>query len=192
MVDILNIISKEFNGYKKFTNGIFIKSNNLLKVINFLKIKHSFEMLIDITAVDFLNANKKYRFVIIYNLLSLKKNKRIIIKSEIMETDIIKSIQKLYKNAIWYEREVWDMYGIKFDIPKKMERILTDYNFNGHPLRKDFPLEGEVEAKYNHSTQSVDSQNVELPAEYGNFYFDSIWKDYKRSKEIIKSNKQER
>lgn len=189
MVDILNIISKEFNGYKKFANGIFIKPNNLTKVINFLKTKYSFEMLIDITAVDFLNANKKYRFAIIYNLLSLKHNNRIIIKIEIMENDIIKSIQKLYKNAIWYEREVWDMYGIKFDIPKKMERILTDYNFNGHPLRKDFPLEGEVEAKYNHSTQSVNSQNVELPDEYGNFYFDSIWKDYKRSKEIIKSNK---
>ena len=183
MIDILNIISKNYGGHKKFGNGTFVKPDNLVKVINFLKTECNFEMLIDITAIDFLNANKKYRFHIIYNFLSLKNNNRIIIKSSILENETIKSIAKLYQNAAWYEREVWDMYGINFNVPKKMERILTDYNFNGHPLRKDFPLEGEVEAKYDYTTQSVISKNVELPAEYGDFYFDSIWKDYKRSRE---------
>ena len=113
-----------------------------LKTLNNL----NFNMLLDITAVDYPQRAK--RFEIIYNLLSLKNHLRIRIKIFVNDNEIIPSISKLFKSANWYEREVWDMYGISFKGNNDLRRILTDYGFEGHPLRKDFPLTGFVELRY--------------------------------------------
>ena len=130
-------------------------------------------MLLDITAVDYPQRAK--RFEIIYNLLSLKNHLRIRIKIFVNDNEIIPSISKLFKSANWYEREVWDMYGISFKGNNDLRRILTDYGFEGHPLRKDFPLTGFVELRYDENKKKVSYSKVKLTQDYRNFDFLSPW-----------------
>ena len=127
---------------------ISTKANNVYNLLEDLKKKEklNFEMLLDITAVDYPKRAK--RFEVVYILLSLKNHLRIRVKVFINDSEIIPSISKLYKCARWYEREVWDMYGISFKGNNDLRRLLTDYGFEGHPLRKDFPLTGFVELRY--------------------------------------------
>ena len=140
-----------------------------LKTLNNL----NFNMLLDITAVDYPQRAK--RFEIIYNLLSLKNHLRIRIKIFVNDNEIIPSISKLFKSANWYEREVWDMYGISFKGNNDLRRILTDYGFERHPLTKDFPLTGFVELRYDENKKKVSYSKVKLTQDYRNFDFLSPW-----------------
>ena len=130
-------------------------------------------MLLDITAVDYPKRTK--RFEIVYILLSLRNHLRIRVKIFINDNEIVPSVSKLYKCARWYEREVWDMYGISFKGNDDLRRLLTDYGFEGHPLRKDFPLTGFVELRYDEAKKKVVYSKVKLTQDYRNFDFLSPW-----------------
>ena len=154
---------------------ITTKVNNIYNLLEDLKKKENlnFEMLLDITAVDYPKRAK--RFEIVYILLSLKNHLRLRVKTFINESEIVPSISKLYKCARWYEREVWDMYGISFKGNDDLRRLLTDYGFEGHPLRKDFPLTGFVELRYDETKKKVAYSKVKLTQDYRNFDFLSPW-----------------
>jgi len=154
---------------------ISTKANNVYKLLEDLKKKENlnFEMLLDITAVDYPKRAK--RFEIVYILLSLKNHLRIRVKIFINDSEIVPSISKLYKCARWYEREVWDMYGVSFKGNDDLRRLLTDYGFEGHPLRKDFPLTGFVELRYDEAKKKVAYSKVKLVQDYRNFDFLSPW-----------------
>ena len=148
---------------------------NIYSLLEDLKKKENlnFEMLLDITAVDYPKRAK--RFEIVYILLSLKNHLRIRVKIFVNDSEIVPSISKLYKCARWYEREVWDMYGISFKGNDDLRRLLTDYGFEGHPLRKDFPLTGFVELRYDEAKKKVAYSKVKLTQDYRNFDFLSPW-----------------
>ena len=154
---------------------ITTKVNNIYNLLEDLKKKENlnFEMLLDITAVDYPKRAK--RFEIVYILLSLKNHLRIRVKIFVNDSEIVPSISKLYKCARWYEREVWDMYGISFKGNDDLRRLLTDYGFEGHPLRKDFPLTGFVELRYDEAKKKVAYSKVKLTQDYRNFDFLSPW-----------------
>ena len=173
---------------------IEINQNNLIDVIQFLKSNDSckFRQLIDIAGVDYPEDEK--RFQLVYLFLSHENNSRIklMIKFEIDQS--ISSITKLFPSANWMEREVFDMYGIKFKNHPDLRRILTDYNFKGHPLRKDFPLTGFNEVRYSEKEKKVIYEPVKLEQNYRNFDFESPWegtnyiKDIKNLKNDDKKN----
>ena len=154
---------------------ISTKANSVYKLLEDLKKKENlnFEMLLDITAVDYPKRAK--RFEIVYILLSLRNHLRIRVKIFINDNEIIPSVSKLYKSARWYEREVWDMYGISIKGNDDLRRLLTDYGFEGHPLRKDFPLTGFVELRYDEAKKKVVYSKVKLTQDYRNFDFLSPW-----------------
>lgn len=132
-----------------------------------------FKQLIDITAVDYPDREK--RFEVIYLLLSLKYNQRLTVKIAVDDTDIISSVTGLFGDANWLEREIWDMYGIKFKGHPDLRKILTDYGFQGHPQRKDFPLTGYVEVRYDETKKRVVYEPVKLHQEFRNFDYLSPW-----------------
>lgn len=132
-----------------------------------------FTILTDLFAADFLARSK--RFEITYNLLSLKLNKRLLVKIEVQEEEIVPSITKVFSAACWYEREIYDMFGVNFSGSHDNRRILTDYDFVGHPLRKDFPLTGYVQVKYDQLLEKVVYEPVKLAQEYREFDFTSNW-----------------
>jgi len=164
---------------------ISVESDNLISTILFLKTneKCKFKQLIDITAVDY--PQKEKRFKVVYLLLSHENNLRIIINSLITENAAVPSITKIFPSANWMEREVFDMYGIKFKDHPDLRRILTDYGFEGYPLRKDFPLTGHTEVRYSEEKKKVVSETVKLDQEYRNFDFESPWE----GTEYINNNK---
>lgn len=132
-----------------------------------------FTILTDLFAADFPSRAK--RFEVVYNLLSLKLNKRILVKVYINESDTVPSVSQIFSAACWYEREAYDMYGINFTGSHDTRRILTDYGFEGFPLRKDFPLYGYVQVKYDDITNKVVYEPVKLDQEYREFDFTSPW-----------------
>ena len=158
---------------------ISIDQEDLLDVITFLKTNKNtkFRQLIDITAVDYPENSK--RFKLVYLLLSHEFNNRIKINYSVSENEIINSIVKIFPSANWMEREVFDMYGIKFKDHPDLRRILTDYNFEGHPLRKDFPLTGHNEVRYSEEDKKVIYEPVKLEQNYRNFDFESPWEGTK-------------
>lgn len=133
----------------------------------------SFSQLTDLTAVDY--PDRIQRFELVYQLLSIENNKRVRIICPIDDGQIVPSITSIYKSAEWPEREVWDMYGLFFSDHPDLRRLLTDYGFEGHPLRKDFPLTGYVEARYDDIEKRVAYQPVQLTQEYRDFDFLSPW-----------------
>ena len=135
--------------------------------------KCKFRQLIDITATDY--PGKEKRFKIVYLLLSHENNLRMIINVHIDEKIVVPSITKIFPSANWMEREVFDMYGISYKDHPDLRRILTDYGFEGHPLRKDFPLSGYTEVRYNEDRKKVISEPVKLDQEYRDFDFGSPW-----------------
>ena len=153
----------------------FFKKENILKIFNELKNNElfSFDQLIDITAIDYPSREK--RFEIIYIFLSMKKNKRIVLKTFINENESIDSIIQIFKASDWYERECYDLFGIKFNNHPDLRRIMTDYNFEGHPLRKDFPLTGHTEVRYDDVEKKVVYETVKLTQEYRDFDYTSPW-----------------
>ena len=154
---------------------IKINSENLLDTVLLLKTNKNtkFRQLIDITAVDY-PENKK-RFKMIYLLLSHEFNQRIILSYFINENEKIFSLTKIFPSANWMEREIFDMYGIKFSDHPDMRRILTDYGFQGYPLRKDFPLTGHDEVRYSEDEKKVIYEPVKLEQNYRNFDYESPW-----------------
>ena len=168
---------------------IEISENDLLDVVQFLKLNENckFKQLIDIAGVDYPENDK--RFELIYLFLSHENNTRIklLIKFEINQT--INSITKIFPSANWMEREVFDMYGIKFKNHPDLRRILTDYGFKGHPLRKDFPLTGFNEVRYSEKDKKVIYEPVKLEQNYRNFDFESPWEGTNYIKEVKNLNK---
>jgi len=165
---------------------ITIEDNNLIDVLLFLKTNSitKFRQLIEITAVDY--PEKEQRFKMVYLLLSHESNSRIVIDYCIKENKIIPSITSIYPSANWMEREVFDMYGIEFKDHPDLRRILTDYNFKGHPLRKDFPLTGHNEVRYSEEEKKVIYEPVKLEQNYRNFDYESPWEGTKYIKEQTK------
>ena len=165
---------------------LLIDNQDLHNVILFIKndSRIKFRQLIDITAVDY--PENENRFKLIYFLLSHENNLRINIEFYIKENDLVSSITSIFPSANWIEREVFDMYGISFNDHPDLRRILTDYNFKGHPLRKDFPLTGHNEVRYNEENKKVIYEPVKLEQNYRNFDYESPWEGTKYIKEIIK------
>jgi len=152
-----------------------VKAQDILQVLAFLRDDANcrFTQLMDIAGVDFPEREK--RFDVAYNLLSLTKNLRVRVKVQTDEQTPVPSAVELFHSAGWYEREAWDMYGIYFAGNPDLRRILTDYGFDGHPLRKDFPLTGFVELRYDEEQKSVVYSPVILPQAYRAFDFMSPW-----------------
>ena len=163
---------------------IEIRENDLLDTIQFLKSneKCKFRQLIDIAGVDYPGEEK--RFKLVYLLLSHEHNHRIKILINFETNQIKNSITKIFPSANWMEREVFDMYGIKFKNHPDLRRILTDYGFKGHPLRKDFPLTGFNEVRYSEKEKKVVYEPVKLEQNYRNFDFESPWEGTNYLKEV--------
>ena len=163
---------------------IFINENNLIDVIQFLKSNENckFRQLIDIAGVDYPNDEKRLQLV--YLLLSHENNVRIKISTRFQVDQNISSLTKIFPSANWMEREVFDMYGVRFKNHPDLRRILTDYGFKGHPLRKDFPLTGFNEVRYSEKEKKVVYEPVKLEQNYRNFDFESPWEGTKYIKEI--------
>ena len=170
---------------------INVEVSNLYSILLFLKTdgKCKFKQLIDIFAADYPNEEK--RFKIYYLLLSHENNSRIKISINFNIEEKIPSITKIYPSANWMEREAFDMYGIKFRNHPDLRRILTDYGFDGHPLRKDFPLTGFNEVRYSEKDKKVIYEKVKLEQDYRDFDFDSPWEGTKYMKQIKREDKNE-
>mgnify|MGYP006061117575 FL=1 len=166
--------------------NICIEDNNLIEVMIFLKTHSStkFKQLIDITAVDYPERDKRFKMV--YLLLSHEKNSRIKIEFDIKEGEILSSLTSIFPSANWMEREVFDMYGVEFKDHPDLRRILTDYGFKGHPLRKDFPLTGHNEVRYSEEDKKVIYEPVKLEQNYRNFDYESPWEGTKYIEEQTK------
>lgn len=155
--------------------SVVIQNKHLISTLIFLKyhIKYHFKILTCISGMDY--PSKKYRFKIIYELLSIKYNTRLRIKIVTNELNPVESCGLVYPAASWYESETWDMYGIFFTNHVNLTRLLTDYGFEGYPLRKDFPLSGFIESNYNYTKKRVTNERIELSQEYRSFKFSSPW-----------------
>jgi|TARA_B100001142_G_scaffold15516_1_gene14594 NADH-quinone oxidoreductase subunit C len=162
----------------KLVNGelsVLITLSSLITFMEFIKTDQhcSFSTLVDITVVDY--PNRDNRFELVYHYLSMYQNQRIRVKVEVNEADIIPSIIDIFPASNWFEREIFDMFGILFSGHPDLRRILTDYGFKGHPLRKDFPTTGYVELRYDEEKKRVVYEPVELVQEYRQFDFMSPW-----------------
>ena len=148
---------------------------SLVKVLVFLRDDSNclFKQLIDLCGVDY--PERERRFDVVYSLLSLSHNQRIRVKVRTGEDEQVPSVAEVYPSAGWYEREAWDLYGILFAGNSDLRRILTDYGFEGHPLRKDFPLTGFVEVRYDEEQKRVVYEPVSLTQEFRSFDFMSPW-----------------
>ena len=166
-----------------------VEVDNLYSILLFLKTNEQckFKQLIDIVAVDYLGDDQRFR--IYYLLLSHENNLRIKVSINLSIDEKVPSIVKLYPSSNWMEREVFDMYGIKFKNHPDLRRILTDYNFKGFPLRKDFPLTGFNEVRYSEKEKKVIYEPVKLEQDYRNFDFESPWEGTKYIKDIKLKNK---
>ena len=167
---------------------IQINKESLLDVVIFLKKNNftKFRQLIDITAVDYISSEN--RFKMIYLFLSHEFNLRLNINFNINENEVVSSLTKIFPSANWMEREVFDMYGIKFNDHPDLRRILTDYGFSGHPLRKDFPITGHTEVRYSEEKKKVIYEPVKLEQNYRNFDYTSPWEGTEYIKEVHKKN----
>lgn len=163
--------------YQEFNNelSLVVSKNTLSFVLNFLKlhIGLQYKLLSCISGVDFLT--KSYRFSVVYDLLSLTYNSRLRVKVFINEISSLPSVVNIFINANWWEREIWDLYGIYFDQHPDLRRILTDYGFEGHPMRKDFPLSGYIEVRYDDNKKRIVVEPIELTQEMRYFTFESPW-----------------
>ena len=156
-----------------------INSEDLIDVTLFIKSNENtkFRQLMDVTVVDY--PEKTQRFKVVYLFLSHEFNQRIILSYLISENEVIPSLTSIYPAANWMEREVFDMYGVKFKDHPDLRRILTDYDFEGHPLRKDFPLTGHTEVRYSEDQKKVIKEPVKLEQNYRNFDYESPWEGTK-------------
>ena len=167
---------------------IDIDKEDLLDVVLFLKTNKDtkFRQLIDITVVDYPESAK--RFKVVYLFLSHEFNQRLVLNYLINENEIIPSLTSVFPSANWMEREVFDMYGVDFKDHPDLRRILTDYGFEGHPLRKDFPLTGHTEVRYSEDEKKVVMEPVKLEQNFRNFDYESPWEGTKYIKEETEKN----
>ncbi len=167
-IDLTELVIDGFVAYK-------IESKHLLTILGYIKEDDAlrFTILTDLFGADFPENNE--RFEIVYSLLSLKLNKRLILKVTVDENNKVPSVVSVFNAACWYEREIFDMFGVEFEGNPDLRRILTDYGFVGHPLRKDFPLTGHVQVKYDPKLEKVVYESVLLEQEFRNFDFSSPW-----------------
>jgi len=181
-------LTTKINDSKINHNQLYLNIDNedLLEVNLFLKTNKNtkFRQLIDITAVDYPENLKRFKMV--YLLLSHEFNKRVIISCLINENELVQSLTKIFPGANWMEREVFDMYGVKFKDHPDLRRILTDYGFKEYPLRKDFPLTGHNEVRYNEEEKKVIYEPVKLEQNYRNFDYESPWEGTKYIKKQTK------
>ncbi len=187
-------VLKELGGYIRDTLGssvvdttvrlgqlsIEIKRDDVLKVLKFLRddVNCQFQTLLDVCGVDYPDDDE--RFEIVYHFLSMTHNNRIRVKLRTDEDTPVDSATSLFSAANWWEREVWDMYGVAFNDHPDLRRILTDYGFEGHPLRKDFPLTGYVEVRYDDEQKRIVYEPVKLTQEFRSFDFLSPWEGVQR------------
>ena len=172
--DITNAIKQIDQSIKISADRIcYVNKSNLKAVLSELKQTWRFTMLTDLFGADFPDREK--RFEVVYNLLSFKHNLRIIVKIEIADKEDACSVTDIFSVANWYEREIFDMFGINFSNHPQLERILTDYGFEGHPLRKDFPLSGYKQVRYDKDLEQVIYEPVDLEQNFRNFDFSSQW-----------------
>ena len=167
---------------------INIDSEDLIDVTLFIKSNENtkFRQLIDVTVVDY--PENAQRFKVVYLFLSHEFNQRIILSYLINENEVVPSLTLIFPAANWMEREVFDMYGVKFKDHPDLRRILTDYEFEGHPLRKDFPLTGHTEVRYSEEQKKVIKEKVKLEQNYRNFDYESPWEGTKYIKEQTEKN----
>jgi len=161
---------------------IYVDKNNLENFLIFLRddAELSFKTLVDLFGADLLQIRSP-RFEVIYNLLSYKLNNRITVKVAIDDGVEVPTVSKIFSSAGWFEREAFDMYGIIFTNHPDLRRILTDYDFEGHPLRKDFPLTGYKEVRYDENLKKVIYEDVKLTQEFRNFDFEMPWEGAKKA-----------
>jgi NADH/F420H2 dehydrogenase subunit C len=173
-----NYIYTVFVSFNELTLVVDYRSIN--KVLSFLKkdFNSQFRVLIDLTVVDYPENDK--RFEVVYMLLSLKYNTRIRVKTHVNEMTSLDSACNLFSSANWMEREAWDMFGIYFREHPDLRRLLTDYGFDGHPLRKDFPINGYTAVRYDDTQKIILYEVTELSQEYRNFDFQSSWSSINR------------
>jgi len=183
-------LNTKINGSEIKHNQLYLKidKEDLIDVTLFLKTNKEtkFKQLIDLTVVDYPENNQ--RFKIVYLFLSHEFNSRIIMSYFINENELIPSLTSIYPSANWMEREVFDMYGVNFKDHPNLRRILTDYGFEGHPLRKDFPLSGHNEVRYSEDKKKVISEPVKLEQNYRNFDYESPWEGTKYIKDQSENN----
>jgi NADH/F420H2 dehydrogenase subunit C len=175
IIRILPIV--RFELYNKESS--FLISTNLLTEIMLIlnnHFKYQFNVLTRVSGVDY--PENLYRFQVVYELLSIKYNSRIRVKVLVDELTPVNSIEQVYSASTWWECEIWDMYGIFFSNQYNLTRLLTDFGFQGYPLRKDFPLTGFIEARYNYAKNRVVYENLELAQEYRTFEFLSPWENH--------------
>ena len=184
-------LTTKINDTKIKYNQLYIEidKEDLIEVTLFLKTNKDtkFRQLIDITVVDY--PEKAQRFKIVYLFLSHEFNQRIILSYTITEKELIPSLTSVFPSANWMEREVFDMYGVNFKDHPDLRRILTDYGFEGHPLRKDFPLTGNTEVRYSEDKKKVINEPVKLEQNYRNFDYQSPWEGTEYIKEQINNDK---
>lgn len=179
--DLADYIEEELEGHvigHSFEGDelvVMAQSDSIIEVLGFLRDNKEckFEILIDVCGVDY--PERPQRFDIVYNLLSMRHNQRARVKVEVSEETLVPSAVKVFSAAGWFEREVWDMYGVMFKGNPDLRRILTDYGFEGHPLRKDFPLTGYVELRYDEELKRVVYEPVKLTQDFRTFDFESPW-----------------
>lgn len=155
--------------------SLLVRNKDLLSVLIFLKnhINYQFKILTCISGIDY--PSQKYRFKLVYELLSVKYNMRLRVKILTDELTPIQSCGSIFNASYWYESEIWDMMGVFFTNHENLTRLLTDYGFEGYPLRKDFPLSGFVEVNYDYTRKRVTNERIELSQEYRAFKFSSPW-----------------
>ena len=184
-------LATKINGTKIKHNQLYVEidKEDLIEVTLFLKTNKDtkFRQLIDITVVDY--PENAQRFKIVYLFLSHEFNQRIILSYIITEKELIPSLTSVFPSANWMEREVFDMYGVNFKDHPDLRRILTDYGFEGHPLRKDFPLTGHTEVRFSEEKKKVINEPVKLEQNYRNFDYQSPWEGTKYIKEQINNDK---
>ncbi len=177
-IELLKVSMKSFDCKifkQNFEICIISSKVDFIKIVHFIKDHPStnFTLLVDLCAVDY--PDNKNRFEIVYNFLSISQNMRLRLKLEIEDNETVESISNIYPCSNWYEREIWDLFGISFTNHPDLRRLLTDYNFEGHPLRKDFPLTGFVQVRYDDEKKQVINEPVKLDQEYRNFENLSPW-----------------
>lgn len=155
--------------------SLTVKAASIVKVLSFLKDDSGclFKQLVDVCGVDW--PGREQRFDVVYHLLSMKHNQRVRVKVATDEETAVPSVTSVFNSAGWFERETWDMFGVLFSDHPDLRRILTDYGFEGHPLRKDFPLTGYVEMRYDDETKRVIYEPVKLTQDFRSFDFLSPW-----------------
>ena len=180
---IIRMVPQWIKSYSISKNQVIfiINPKDLLKFAQFLKnhFNLQFKQLVDLTAVDY--PGKEERFNVVYQYLSHTYNSRLRVKIECDSLTAVESLTSCFSSAAWWEREVWDMFGIFFSNHPDLRRILTDYGFRGHPLRKDFPLTGYVEVRYDDSEKRVITEPVEVSQEFRYFDFATPWEQIKKT-----------